>query len=202
MTTEISITIADAAYTASIENSRVEIHRDGVWAGTGRWDGRIVDCAADLGDDVYEALDEALVDAIDAAKSTSVNETVSNAFRAAWEAHPQRDTDPALALTSARETAAESIPAGVTGDFNDEELTFTADDASKSIDAVALAADLDKRGAWDWTDDSDHDPCDRYAVVQVAGGWALVYAGTEPAEVWLHDSHAAAAAHMQDAISE
>lgn len=75
-------------------------------------------------------------------------------------------------------------------------------EATKPIDAVALAADRDKRGAWDWTDDSDHDPCDRYAVVQVAGGWALVYAGTEPAEAWLHDSHAAAAAHMQDAISE
>jgi hypothetical protein len=31
-----------------------------VWAGDGRWSGRIEDCAADLGDDVYDAIDAAL----------------------------------------------------------------------------------------------------------------------------------------------
>ena len=68
--------------------------------------------------------------------------------------------------------------------------------------AEVLAADLDKRGAWDWTDDSEHSPSDRYAVIETLWGWCLVYAGTGPAEVWIHDSQAAAAAHMQDAISE
>lgn len=42
----------------------VEIYVDGVCAGKGRLDAhaQIVDCPADLGDDVYDALDTALAD--------------------------------------------------------------------------------------------------------------------------------------------
>jgi len=51
-------------YRATLERNRVTIERNGVWAGTGTWSGeRIEDCPADLGDNVYEALDEALRDA-------------------------------------------------------------------------------------------------------------------------------------------
>lgn len=55
-----------------------------------------------------------------------ISELVSEAFRAAYEAHPARDTDPALALDSARETASALVPAGVTGTFDDASLTFAA----------------------------------------------------------------------------
>lgn len=51
----------DHTYTADLDADRVTLARDGVWAGTGRWTGRsIVDCPADVGDDVYEALDALL----------------------------------------------------------------------------------------------------------------------------------------------
>lgn len=52
---------------------------------------------------------------------------ISKIFRDAFQAHPARQSDPALALESARDTASESMPAGVTGRFDDERLTFTAD---------------------------------------------------------------------------
>jgi hypothetical protein len=40
---------------------RVSISRDGIGVGHGWWGGqRIEDCDADLGDDVYEALDAAI----------------------------------------------------------------------------------------------------------------------------------------------
>lgn len=35
---------------------------DWIWAGDGKWDGGIADCAADLGDEAYEMLDEALAE--------------------------------------------------------------------------------------------------------------------------------------------
>jgi hypothetical protein len=57
----------------------------------------------------------------------TINETVSKIFRSAFEAHPARLSDPGLALDSARETASEAVPAGVTGTFDDGALTFTAD---------------------------------------------------------------------------
>lgn len=60
--------------------------------------------------------------------TTTISKTVTEAFRDAFNSHPARETDPALALDSARESARELIPAGVYGDFDDSELRFTADD--------------------------------------------------------------------------
>jgi hypothetical protein len=66
-TKEITVTAAGYVATLDVSTSRVSIsHEDGIWSGDGRWDGaRIVDCAANLGDEVYDALDEALLDACD-----------------------------------------------------------------------------------------------------------------------------------------
>ena len=61
-----TITTADGkTYRATIlDDERVTIdYRDGcewIWAGDGKWDDGITDCAADLGDEAYEMLDEAL----------------------------------------------------------------------------------------------------------------------------------------------
>lgn len=33
-----------------------------IWAGDGKWDGEIIDCAADLGDEAYRLLDAALAE--------------------------------------------------------------------------------------------------------------------------------------------
>lgn len=53
-----------AEYTAKLDGGVVEIcDSESHWVGTGKWDGSIQDCTADLGDDVYEALDTALLDA-------------------------------------------------------------------------------------------------------------------------------------------
>jgi len=56
--------------------------------------------------------------------TTTTDSTISAAFRAAFESHPQRETDPALAVDSARETASALVPEGVTGTFDDQTLTF------------------------------------------------------------------------------
>ena len=64
---KISVTIDhdDTTYTATLDGAKVTISRDGMWSGDGRWTGKaITDCAANIGDEVYDALDEALVDAI------------------------------------------------------------------------------------------------------------------------------------------
>jgi len=77
MTTKTAKTITATAegYTATLTDDRVSISRSGVWAGDGRWeDGRIVDCAARLGETadeseaVYEALETALQDELDEAE--------------------------------------------------------------------------------------------------------------------------------------
>ena len=56
--------------TASLELATmdVEIRRNGFWIGSGKWSLRagIVDCAAHLAERVYDALDDAMRDAIDA----------------------------------------------------------------------------------------------------------------------------------------
>lgn len=54
----------------------------------------------------------------------SINARVSSIFRKHFEMHPARYTDPALALSSARDEASEAVPAGVSGTFDDETLTF------------------------------------------------------------------------------
>lgn len=63
------VTIAGHEYSAELSRApdadctAVSIYMDHVWAGNGHLDNTtlaITDCAADLGDDVYEALDEAI----------------------------------------------------------------------------------------------------------------------------------------------
>jgi hypothetical protein len=66
----VTVTIDGNDYTATLEDGQVTLTENGKWAGKGRWDepnARIEDCAADLGEDVYDALDAALDAAIRAA---------------------------------------------------------------------------------------------------------------------------------------
>lgn len=67
---EITITLNGHEYTATLtrgpqdERTSVSICRDDIWAGNGYWSGkRIEDCAANLGDEVYDALDREIDDA-------------------------------------------------------------------------------------------------------------------------------------------
>lgn len=63
---DAEVTIDGVRWVATVDltTSKVRIFRDGIWAGDGVWTGvEICDCAADLGDEVYEALDEALDEA-------------------------------------------------------------------------------------------------------------------------------------------
>ena len=65
--TTVSVTINDKIYTVELHDSLVSIDVDGVWAGEGKWDveaEEITDCGATLGDEVYDALSEALQEAI------------------------------------------------------------------------------------------------------------------------------------------
>lgn len=59
----------------------------------------------------------------------------------------------------------------------DTVLDTVADDESP---ATALADLLDRHGAWDWSDGSEHDPSDRTAVLESSGAFWCVYRGTEP----------------------
>ena len=71
-------------------------------------------------------------------KSLSQIETeISAAFRRAFESHPDRDSDSAWALDSARETAAELIPAHVDGRFDDVALRFYVTDSARDEDVDA-----------------------------------------------------------------
>ena len=60
-TTTITITIGSHDYTATLNGEHITIERDGLWAGEGVYaDGQIRDCSADIGEEVYEALEQAL----------------------------------------------------------------------------------------------------------------------------------------------
>ena len=56
----------ELARPADADTTRVHIYADNVWVGSGTlsWHVRIEDCAADLGKDVYDALEDALSDAL------------------------------------------------------------------------------------------------------------------------------------------
>jgi len=54
---------------------------------------------------------------------------LSSIYRCAFEAHPSRHADPALALASAGETLAEHLAPGQTGLVDQEALTWVSDDA-------------------------------------------------------------------------
>lgn len=66
-------------YTAEITEGNVSISRNGIWACDGRLDtvclergeAHIVDAEAPLGDDVFEALDDALTEAIANGKTSA-----------------------------------------------------------------------------------------------------------------------------------
>jgi hypothetical protein len=49
----------------------------------------------------------------------------------------------------------------------------------ESNPGTVLADLIDKTGAWDWSDGSEHGPEDRLAVVESSGAWWLVYRGSE-----------------------
>ena len=72
---------------------------------------------------VEQEIGDAPVTIVDV-QPVTIDAVVSAAFRAAFESHPARTTDPALALDSARETASELVPDSVFGSFDDETLTF------------------------------------------------------------------------------
>jgi hypothetical protein len=75
-------------------------------------------------------------------------------------------------------------------------LDTVSDDESP---AEALADLLDEKGAWDWSDGSEHDPSDRLAVLESSGAYWLVYRGTEADEAtrFATDSEAQAALKEQ-----
>lgn len=50
---------------------------------------------------------------------------LTNTFRSAFESHPARDSDPSLALESARETVCNEAAPGEEFSFDDEELTVS-----------------------------------------------------------------------------
>jgi len=62
----------------------------------------------------------------------------------------------------------------------------------------ALADLLDRRGAWDWSDGSEHEPSDRLAIIESTGAVWLVYRGTEPDSARRYGSRAEARAALQE----
>lgn len=67
---EVKITTSDdITYRATVStDGKVSIDQQQpgmwLWAGDGKWDGSITDSAADLGDEAYEMLDEAIEEAL------------------------------------------------------------------------------------------------------------------------------------------
>lgn len=77
---ETTITLNGHEYTVTLARgpqdtrTTVSICRDGHWAGNGWWTGsRIEDCPADLGDEAYDALDEAVADAFARGEGAAVD---------------------------------------------------------------------------------------------------------------------------------
>ncbi len=78
------------------------------------------------------------------------------------------------------------------------------DDEVISDVGTALADLVEDHGAWDWSDESEHDPSDRAAVVESSGAWWCVYRGTEPDQAWRFAGEGEALARLeaiQDAAS-
>jgi len=84
--------------------------------------------------------------------------------------------------------------------------TYQVDAVLDTVDdegvATALADLLDSEGAWDWSDDSDHDPSDRVAVIESSGAWWAAYRGTEADEARRCASEDAAQAIMTGWIEQ
>lgn len=63
--TNVTVAINGHEYTGSLEDGKVRIAKDGIWSGAAWFiNGRIQDCAADLGEDVYDAIESALCRAV------------------------------------------------------------------------------------------------------------------------------------------
>lgn len=59
--TDVTISVNGHDYTATVDDGRVALTEDNMSVGVGRWNGHaIVDCPADIGDAVYDALDAAV----------------------------------------------------------------------------------------------------------------------------------------------
>ena len=58
----------------------------------------------------------------------------------------------------------------------DASLQLVDEDYSE---ANALADLLDEHGAWDWCEDSEHDPYERLAVLHSSGAYWAIYRGAE-----------------------
>lgn len=79
-------------------------------------------------------------------------------------------------------------------------------DVDAAIDALdddtnpgsTLADLLDDTGDWDWSDEAEHGPEDRLAVVESTGAWWLVYRGSEPDSADRHASADEAWAALHD----
>ncbi len=74
---------------------------------------------------------------------------------------------------------------------------------AKVVAAKALADKLDREGAWQWTDGSEHEPSDRFGIMTVrrlgsSRLFAMVYRGTEPDEVTLFETIGKARDRMKE----
>jgi hypothetical protein len=81
----------------------------------------------------------------------------------------------------------------------DAVLDSVSDDESP---AGALADLLDEKGDWDWSDDSEHDPSDRLAVLESSGAYWLVYRGAECDAATRFASYGEAQSALADARHE
>ncbi|HEY2510169.1 MAG TPA: hypothetical protein VGI39_04915 [Polyangiaceae bacterium] len=51
---------------------------------------------------------------------------------------------------------------------------------------------LDRKGDWDWSDDGEHEPSERVAVLESSGAWWAVYRGSADDDARRCDSKDAA----------
>ena len=82
---------------------------------------------------------------------------------------------------------------------NIDAILDTVDDDESPAEALCDA--LDESGAWDWTDNAEHDPSDRLAVLESSGACWLVYRGAGADKASRYASRAEAKAALQDAIA-
>ena len=76
----------------------------------------------------------------------TTSERLTKIFRTAFNSHPSRETDPALALDSAREDVAAAAPDGVTYTTDDETLTVTCDTTTTTTeDTMTTYRNTDER---------------------------------------------------------
>lgn len=136
-----TITATAAGYTATLDTTTIRVSicdADGHWVGDGTWGKQIDDCPADLGDEAYEALDEALRGALapslgevePAGLSFSAAATIAAAYDVGFE-YP--DSGAYVSTESMARATAESLA---------EELRRAG--ASE----VSTAPDGDEQGQW------------------------------------------------------